>query len=117
MTDHAAHNAALGPNALRHVEESVTALRELGLSPRLTVEVISAVDKYVIGHIGFEVANHSLAALSVAQQQYFDSLLATGDFPELSKLAAEAVTSSGTEEEFERGLSWLLDGIEANVGP
>jgi AcrR family transcriptional regulator len=115
MTDLAAHDAALGPNALRHVEESVRALRELGLAPRLTVEVITAVDKYVMGHIDFEVANHSIAAASIAQQQYFDSLLATGEFPELSRMAAEAMSAIGTEDEFERGLSWLLDGIAANL--
>lgn len=115
MTDLSAHNAALGPNALRHLEESITALRELGLGPQLTVDVITAVDKYVMGHVSFEVANHSIAAASVAEQEFFHSLLATGEFPELSRLATEAVASVGTEEQFERGLSWLLDGIAASL--
>lgn len=114
MTDLAAHNATLGPNALRHVEESIAALRELDLGPRLTIEVITAVDKYVIGHISFEVANHSLGAASVAEQQYFGALLATGKFPELSRLATEILSGVPSDEEFERGLSWLLDGIAAS---
>jgi AcrR family transcriptional regulator len=113
--DLSVHNAALGPNALRHVEESITALRELRLSPRLTVGVITAVDKYVMGHLSFEIANHSLAAAGIVHQPYFDSLLATGEFPELSRLATEALASAGTEDEFERGLSWLLDGIATSI--
>jgi AcrR family transcriptional regulator len=115
MTDLTAHNAAFGPNALRHMEESITALRELGLDPRLTVEVITAVDKYVLGHISFEVANRSIATASIAEQQFFHSLLATGEFPELSRIAADALASAGAEDQFERGLSWLLDGIAAGV--
>jgi AcrR family transcriptional regulator len=115
MTDISAHNAGLGPNALRHVEESVKALRELGLSPRSTVELISAVDKYVTGHIYFEVANHSMAGVAAAHRSYFNALLATGEFPELSRLADEALADVGTEDEFERGLSWLLDGVAAGI--
>lgn len=115
MTDLSAHNAALGPNALRHVEESIEALRELDLGPRRTVEVITAVDKYVMGHVAFEVANHSLGAASVMEQQYLDSLLATGEFPQLSRFATELLSAAPVEEEFERGLSWLLDGIAASL--
>jgi AcrR family transcriptional regulator len=115
MTDLVAHNAGLGPNALRHVEESIKALRELGLSPRSTVEVISAVDKYVTGHIYFEVAKHSVAAVTVAHRPYFDALLATGEFPELSRLAKEDLAIDGTEDAFEHGLSWLLDGVAASI--
>jgi AcrR family transcriptional regulator len=117
LTDLTAHNAALGPNSLRHLEESVTALRELGLGPRLTVEVITAVDKFVMGHIAFEIPGHSPTVTSAAQQQYFRSLLATGEFPELSRVAAGAVADVGSEDEFERGLSWILDGIAADIGP
>jgi AcrR family transcriptional regulator len=115
MTDISAHNAGLGPNALRHVEESIKALRELGLGPQPTVEVISAVDKYVTGHIYFEVANHSVTAVTAEHRSYFDALLATGEFPELSALADAAHADVGTEEEFERGLSWLLDGVAASI--
>jgi AcrR family transcriptional regulator len=114
-TDIAAHFAALGPNALRHVEESITALRELGLDPRRTVEVITAVDKYVTGHVSFEVANRSTAMASVVEQRFFRSLLTTGEFPELSRIVAEAIAAVATEDEFERGLSWLLDGIAADI--
>jgi AcrR family transcriptional regulator len=115
MTDLSAHNAGLGPNAMRHVEESIKAVRELRLSPRSTVEVISAVDKYVMGHISFEVANHS-APMTGAHRSYFDALLATGEFPELSRLTDEVLAAVGTEDEFERGLSWLLDGVAASIG-
>ena len=96
------------------MEESVKALRGLGLSPRPTVEVITAVDKYVMGHVSFEVANHS-AAMAAAHRSYFDALLATGEFPELSRVAGEVLSALGTGDEFERGLSWLLDGVAASI--
>ncbi|HSZ39067.1 MAG TPA: TetR/AcrR family transcriptional regulator C-terminal domain-containing protein [Trebonia sp.] len=115
MTDLAAHTASFGPNGLRHVEESITALRELHLDPPATIAVITAVDKYVMGHIAFEVANHSIAAASIAEQEFFRVLLATGEFPQLARFAADAVVSTGTEDQFERGLSWLLDGIAADI--
>lgn len=115
MIDVSAHHAALGPNALRHLEESITTLRELGLSSRLTIDVMSAVDKFVLGHVSFEIANHSMEAAGISQQRYFDSLLASGEFPELSRLAADARAAIATEDEFERGLSWLLDGIAADI--
>jgi len=48
-SDTNAHGAGLSPNALRHIEESLTALGDLGLSPRDTVDVLTAVDKFVLG--------------------------------------------------------------------
>jgi AcrR family transcriptional regulator len=109
-----AHGATLGPNALRHVEESITALEELDLSPQVAIEILMAVDKFVLGHVIFEVGSRSVDIGRLAQP-YIDSLLASGEFPALSRIAADARATAATEDEFERGLTWLLDGIAAGI--
>jgi AcrR family transcriptional regulator len=114
MTGIPAHGAALGPNALRHVEESMTALEELDLSPQVAIEVLTAVDKFVLGHVIFEVGSRS-GDIGGLAQPYIDSLLASGEFPALSRIAADARATAATEDEFERGLGWLLDGIAASI--
>jgi AcrR family transcriptional regulator len=112
MADINVHNAAVGPNALRHVEESISAITELGLSPLATTEVLTAVDKFVLGHVIFELGSHS----GLAEQAYVQALLASGEFPRLAQVAAAAKAAGATGGEFERGLAWLLDGIEAQFG-
>lgn len=104
-----------GPNALRHVEESLTALRELDLSPDIAVEVLTAVDKFVLGHAVFEIGSHSADIAGLAAQPYIDSLLASGEFPALSRIAAHARVDAATDDQFEHGLGWLLDGIAADI--
>lgn len=103
------HNAAVGPNALRHVEESISAIADLGLGPLATMEVLTAVDKFVLGHVIFELGSHS----GLTEQAYVQALLASGEFPRLAQVAAAARTAGAATDDFERGLAWLLDGIEA----
>lgn len=105
-------HAEPGPNALRHVEESLTVLRDLGLAPSDTIAVLMAVDKYVLGHAIFEVTNHDAAADTAMAQPYVADLLSTGEFPELSRMLPDGLSY---ESGFERGLAWLLDGIEADL--
>lgn len=115
-----AGGAGLSPNALRHIEESLNALRDLGHGPRATVEILTAVDKFVLGHAVFEIADRSGHEARRKARPYFESLLAAGEFPALAALlagdAAGAVLEPPYERQFERGLSWLLDGIEADTG-
>jgi AcrR family transcriptional regulator len=116
MVDIPAHAAALGPNALRHVEESFTALHDLDLSPQAAAGVLYAVDKFVLGHVIFEVAERSGAETRKAAQSYIESLLATGEFPAMARIAASGgLDVPASEDEFECGLSWLLDGIAADI--
>jgi AcrR family transcriptional regulator len=121
IIDTNAKDAGLSPNALRHVEESLTALRDLDLAPRAAVEVLTAVDKFTLGHATFEVTDRANAGARRAAWPYFESLLATGEFPALAQLlssdAAGTVTETPYESQFERGLTWLLDGIAADILP
>ena len=121
MVETAAHGAALGPNALRHLEESLAAVAELGLGLPAAAEVLFAVDKYVLGHVALEVADVTQAAERAAARPYLESLLATGEFPRLSRLAADGHITNDAQlqpaigRQFEQGLTWLLDGIAADV--
>jgi len=119
IIDTNASGAGLSPNALRHIEESLTALRDLDLDPRDAVDVLTAVDKFTLGHATFEVADRAGAAARQSAAPYFESLLATGEFPVLAQLrsrdAGGAITERQYERQFERGLKWLLDGIAAGI--
>jgi AcrR family transcriptional regulator len=119
IVDTNAHGAGLSPNALRHLEESLTALRYLHLSPRDAVDVLTAIDKFTLGHATFEIADRVGTAARRSARPYFESLLASGEFPALARLlsdeAAGAVAEPQYERQFERGLAWLLDGIEAGI--
>jgi AcrR family transcriptional regulator len=116
VVDIAASNVALGPNGLRHLEESLTAIRELGLAPRAAFDVLTAVDKFVLGHLNFEALDVQARLGDLTTQGYVGALLASGEFPELSRaLPALTTVTPASPDAFERGLTWLLDGIEASV--
>jgi AcrR family transcriptional regulator len=123
LTCHSAHNADVGPNGLRHVEECLAAITDLGLSPLDAAEVLFAVDRYVMGHVSFEVPDRIAGPERAAARPYLESLLATGEFPRLAQLAAAGMAlmtehsraEPQYEQQFERGLNWLLDGIAADV--
>jgi AcrR family transcriptional regulator len=107
------HDMALGPNALRHLEESLIAVRPLTADPVTAAHVLSAVDRFVMGHVSSELT--SLDADRILHA-YRDQLLANGEFEELPKaVAAGALYAGMADPVFERGLGWLLDGIEADV--
>lgn len=124
--------ARVGPNGMRHMEQSLAAITELGLPPAQQLELITLVDDYVIGYVmreqelvgmqrdGSEVEELELMSGYMAEQ------MATGEYPHLrafvgadehdmvgawQRIAAEAFGS----ERFERGLARLLDGIALDL--
>jgi AcrR family transcriptional regulator len=121
-----------GPNALRHVDQSLAAVADLGLDVRGQMEIIGVVDDYVIGFVvrSQRVAEQEegLAADTIAEWMdkafgHLRSQIESGEFPHLQG-ALEANRAAGghdedlgrmasSEERFERGLELLLDGIEA----
>jgi|GEM_PF-426601 len=120
--------APLGPNALRHVEQSLAAVDSLELELPAKLELITLVDDYVFGYalrqlrddFGLAQAggvNSSVQALA----DYIDAQLATGSFPHMQRIvnsqgtrhALEQFIALGADEQrFERGLARVLDGIE-----
>lgn len=49
----------LGPNALRHVEQSLSAVSGLTDDPQAQVEIVAAVDHYMLGFVVREVTSRS----------------------------------------------------------
>ena len=121
-----------GPNALRHVDQSLAAVADLGLDVRSQMEIIGVVDDYVIGFVvrSQRVAEHEEGVAEDTVAEWMDkvfghlrSQIESGAFPHL-KRALEANRAAGghdedlgrmasSQERFERGLELLLDGIEA----
>ena len=124
MTD-----AQIGPNGMRHLEQSVAAVAELDIDLVSTFEIISLVDEYVFGYAmrqrepgpdDPDARERWLAQVS----QYVDEQLETGEYPQLAGLMPEGGMaadwermheSEATEARFERGLERLLDGIELDL--
>jgi AcrR family transcriptional regulator len=120
-----------GPNALRHVDQSLAAVADLGVDISTQMEIIGVVDDYVIG---FVVRSQRVAEVEETiegatpaewMEAVFDQLreqIESGEYPYLQR-ALEANRAAGgldedlgrmasSEERFERGLELLLDGIE-----
>jgi AcrR family transcriptional regulator len=121
-----------GPSAMRHVDQSLAAVADLGLDVPSQMEIIAVVDDYVIG---FSVRSQRVAedeegladdTVAAWMEMAFGHLrrqIESGEFPHLQR-AVEANRAAGgkdedlermasSEERFERGLELLLDGIEA----
>jgi AcrR family transcriptional regulator len=123
-----------GPNALRHVDQSLAAVADLGLDIPTQMEIIAVVDDYVIGFVvrSQRVAEYeegldetSVAEWMEAAFSHLQALVESGRFPYLQR-AVEANRAAGGKDEdlgrmassegrFERGLELLLDGIEARL--
>jgi AcrR family transcriptional regulator len=114
----------VGPNGLRHIEQSLQAVARLDLAVGKRLEILSIVDDYVFGHSAGHVRMRSetqfdrktASALSQAMNRYLDE----GEYPHLRALIGdddpvEALvksTSFMTEErQFDVGLEALLDGL------
>jgi AcrR family transcriptional regulator len=122
-----------GPNAMRHVDQSLAAVADLGVDLKTQMEMIAVVDDYVIG---FVVRSQRVAeaeeevggdaAVAEWVETVFDLLRArveSGDYPHLLRAVQANRAAGGRDEDlgrmasderrFERGLELLLDGIEA----
>jgi len=115
---HAGH-PLLGPNALRHVDQSAAAVAELPLSDAQRVALLRAVDTYTVGHVATEMHERQAreAHDSDAIGAYLTGVLDSGEYPHLARLPLAAVLASDADarQRFEEGLEWLLTGIAATV--
>lgn len=114
----------LGPAALGHMEATLAALRRgpgLGGDPDCLMRAATAVNAYVLGAIGREVAElraERESGLSEHQWQvaagpYLTRMLATGRYPTLADVLARA-SDPTPDTEFATGLNMLLAGITAD---
>lgn len=120
---------SVGPNELRHLENSLGALvdSDFGLGLADALRVLMAVETYVLGFAlrdqqelpteRGEVERLTVDASTDVDSQvrdYIGRLHATGRYPHLTRLFANGITL-GRDERFDYGLECLLDGIERDL--
>jgi hypothetical protein len=124
----------IGPNALRHFDQSLGAVASLPLPPERKRAVLLAVDTYTLGFVRWEVISKAHHGSGEAPDEgcaaipadgpsaeeidaYVAAQAASGKYPHLAELGGKKKMSLGVKAEaFEAGLDWLLAGIEAEVG-
>ena len=118
------NQAQFGPNAMRHFEQSLAALKQTNLTPTQKAELTAILDDYVTGSAThtIEILERVRSATDNPQlvkdaQAYGEALIARGSFPEVHALAASAEGASISldvrrDRQFETGLAALLDGLE-----
>jgi AcrR family transcriptional regulator len=125
---------SLGPNGIRHMDQSLQAVADTGLSRSQKLEIVSQVDDYVAGYVQREqdlVATPDSGSWNERWDEvispfsaYLDDQLAEGEYPHLqaflgeddfAAVVREIVEGSEPMERFERGLERLLDGVELEI--
>jgi AcrR family transcriptional regulator len=117
----------LGPNAVRHFEQSLEALRSAPADFTVKMDIIAALDEYTFGYCKHRRQEESEAHDEDALQDgfaYIEALLATGDFPQIAALlqqydvAALVGIATGmmtSDARFERNLDRLLDSYATDL--
>lgn len=138
--------ALAGPNGLRHIEQSLSALSRAPMDANAKLDVLAIVDDYVFGHLMRAAGTESEAGPDAVaahrprgrarsggsgqappepeppgNADFVRSQLASGNFPQLAAVmsASEAASFTGLADQnarFELGLGLLLDGIAAKYG-
>jgi AcrR family transcriptional regulator len=120
-----------GPNAMRHVDQSLAAVADTGLDVQGQMDLIAAVDDYVIGYairaqrFAEEEADAPGEKWVAELFEHMRGRIEGGDYPHLER-ALEANRAEGRNDEelarmatderrFQRGLDRLLDGIEVEL--
>jgi AcrR family transcriptional regulator len=117
-----------GPNGMKHVEQSLAALKNTDLEPEEKFTVLTMVDDYVFGHTLRSNARRNMAIgeKEPVTKTLFEATmaeLATGNYPELTavvgddpEIAFKQFGESAREARFETGLEAILDGAAAKFG-
>jgi AcrR family transcriptional regulator len=114
MSELIGKRSRVGPNTLRHLEQSLTALDELNVDLETAIDIVGTVDHYMLGHVMVEVAVRCRPEVSLGERAYLEELVRSGDYPRLAPLLRG--NRPKRHGDFERGLQWLLDGIERELG-
>jgi AcrR family transcriptional regulator len=123
----------LGPNGLRHFEQSLQAAAGTGLPMARRMEIVSQLDEYVFGYAegqpdrtGSDIADweEKWGEYLDVVGDYLRDQIAGGEFPNVAEflgaddfptVVRRMIAESTADERFERGLGRLLDGIQAEI--
>jgi AcrR family transcriptional regulator len=118
---------AVGPNGVRHFDQSLQAMASLPGTLADKLDVISAIDEYVFGyclHARNNRPDEAVAADGQALIEYVRTLTESGDYPQLAALIAEhdveelwSIVQEHARDRgrFDRNLARLLDGVDADL--
>ena len=106
-----------GPATLGHHDAVLGCLRGAGFSVVLAAHAFSVLDAYTYGFVLTEV-NLPFEPGESTEDFVAGIEVALGDFPHLAEMVAEQVVGRdyAYADEFEYGLTLVLDGIEARIG-
>ena len=115
---------AVGPNGVRHFDQSLEALKSMPGTLADKLDVISAIDEYVFGYVIHARNDFGDDEFDEPMRDYVAELAETGDYPNIWALMQEygikrlwdTVSSHGRDpRRFDRNLTRLLDGIERSL--
>jgi AcrR family transcriptional regulator len=126
---YALQGARIGPNSMRHIEQSIAVVADAPLDTQGKLHLLSIVDDYVFGHAlrTSESTAHPIDAKVMGMiADFFENQLETGEFPHIEALVGgEDMRTSfarfaqwmSEDARFEIGLAALLDGFERRMAP
>ncbi|MGW0805058.1 TetR/AcrR family transcriptional regulator C-terminal domain-containing protein [Nonomuraea sp. NPDC002799] len=112
---------AVGPGGLRHVEQKLSAFDGLGIDRLTAWRFLAAFNDYMTGFVIRESLERAVprrdgvndAERAAVAEPYVKELVGGGEFPRLAPLIEDGVR--GADDNFERGLNWMLDGIAGEL--
>jgi AcrR family transcriptional regulator len=112
---------AVGPNGLRHVEQKLSAFDGLGVDRLRAWRYLAVFNDYMTGFVVRESLERAAprergvneAEREAVAEPYVRELIDGGEFPRLAPMIEQGVP--GADDNFERGLSLVLDGIEGDL--
>jgi AcrR family transcriptional regulator len=112
---------SFGPNALRHVEQSLAAVSSLGLPDVTARALLVALDTFTMGHLTTELSLDGIGlpdpdAWRVAVATYLEETASSGALPHLAARGTAVVLADVDHDAvFDAGLTWLLDGFAGSL--
>ncbi|HEX4769981.1 MAG TPA: TetR/AcrR family transcriptional regulator [Bryobacteraceae bacterium] len=108
-----------GPACIRTLEVLLNTLSEFGLGMRTAARALGVLFVFVNGFVAAETSETGIRPVkgkrrAVHQPRFSRVVLATGNFPNVSRFV-EMEAELPDDDGFERGLNWILDGIEADI--
>jgi AcrR family transcriptional regulator len=127
--DARSHRPRIRINLSRHIEQSVSVIEGLGVDRETGAAVLFAVDDYVIGHcLRRRLRQRTIRAIRAAAAEAGEdgpprldpdvaAAIESGELARVRRIferrSGRTIAGVPPEADFERGLDWMLDGIEA----
>ncbi|MEV0310347.1 TetR/AcrR family transcriptional regulator [Nonomuraea fuscirosea] len=112
---------AVGPNGLRHVEQKLAAFDGLEIDRLAAWRFLAVFNDYMTGFVIREAVERAApreqgiddAERAAVAEPYIRELVDGGELARLAPMIEQGVP--GADDNFERGLGWVLDGIERHL--